>query len=91
VRVRRKQRACQALSVVGEEFNRSAVVSKRHQSWQLIELVARQRRDASNPARGGERLDVVWGAVSHDRAAAHDDDAVGQGVGFFQIMRRQED
>ncbi len=52
-----------------------------------------RRRPPRKPhrTRGGDRLDLGGRAVGDDPTGAHDDDAVGEGVGLVEVVRREDD
>ena len=56
-----------------------------------LEKVEREARAATDGAGSADAFDFGWGAFTDDAAFVDDDDAMGEGVGLFEIMGSEED
>ena len=90
-RVLQQQRARGGFGVGGDQAHAVGLRVDAGDAGQRRQRLVRQPRAAGDLAAGGVRLDLVRPAVGDDAAAVEHHDAIGQRVGFLEIVRRQQD
>jgi hypothetical protein len=76
--------------VGGRDLDRVAVELNAGDGWESSEEVGGEARSAADGADSADALDLGWGAFADDATFVDDNDAVGEGVGLFEIVSGEE-